>query len=97
MAKELHPDMQKKGQSTGERFKRVTSAYHVIGNEYNRQQYDEMRDIVVGEARRTSASWQPEAKTWNYGGGGNKTEQEKHHFYGSTFQERQNKHQEAWK
>jgi molecular chaperone DnaJ len=43
LAKQLHPDVNQKNAAAQERFKAVSEAYAVLGNEAKRKQYDEMR------------------------------------------------------
>ncbi len=45
LAKQLHPDVNQKNPTAQERFKAVSEAYAVLGNEEKRKQYDEMRKL----------------------------------------------------
>ncbi|HEY7462234.1 MAG TPA: J domain-containing protein [Gemmatimonadota bacterium] len=45
LAKQLHPDVNQKNPAAQERFKQVSEAYAVVGNEEKRKKYDEMRRL----------------------------------------------------
>lgn len=45
LAKELHPDANQNDAKAEERFKAVSEAYDVVGNEANRREYDEAREM----------------------------------------------------
>ncbi|MDE0268430.1 MAG: DnaJ domain-containing protein [Acidimicrobiaceae bacterium] len=45
LAKELHPDVNKDSTTAEERFKQVTAAYDVLGDEKKRAAYDEVRRL----------------------------------------------------
>jgi len=45
MAKQYHPDTNKADPKATERFKEISEAYQVLGDEKKRQQYDEMRRL----------------------------------------------------
>lgn len=47
LAKQLHPDANQNDPKAEERFKAVSEAYDVIGNEANRKQYDEARAMFA--------------------------------------------------
>ncbi|MEN9923341.1 MAG: hypothetical protein RIS09_855 [Actinomycetota bacterium] len=50
LAKELHPDANPGNQKAEARFKEVSEAYDVVGNEQSRREYDEFRDAVASGA-----------------------------------------------
>ena len=52
LARELHPDTHPDDPEAAERFKEVTAAYGVIGDEAKRAEYDEFRRAVAGAALR---------------------------------------------
>lgn len=45
LAKELHPDANQNDPKSEERFKAVSEAYDVVGNDANRREYDEAREM----------------------------------------------------
>lgn len=45
LAKELHPDANQSDAKAEERFKAVSEAYDVVGNDANRKEYDEAREM----------------------------------------------------
>ena len=47
LAKELHPDANQNNPRAEERFKEVSEAYDVIGNESTRREYDEAREMFA--------------------------------------------------
>ena len=49
LAKQLHPDRGEASETDAERFKSITAAYDVLGDERLRHSYDEVR---VGAAAR---------------------------------------------
>jgi molecular chaperone DnaJ len=59
LARELHPDTHPDDHEATERFKQVTAAYDVLGDETKRAEYDEFRRAVAGAGRsgRESRSW----------------------------------------
>jgi molecular chaperone DnaJ len=57
LARQLHPDTHPDDPDSGERFKEVTAAYDVIGDEAKRAEYDEFRRAVAS------------AESWERGGG----------------------------
>ena len=48
LARKLHPDTHPDDPDAAERFKEVTAAYDVIGDEAKRAEYDEFRRAVAG-------------------------------------------------
>ena len=60
LARELHPDTHPDDAEATERFKGVTAAYDVLGDETKRAEYDEFRRAVAGAGRREPDGW-----TWN--------------------------------
>ncbi|MGA1248830.1 MAG: molecular chaperone DnaJ [Candidatus Nanopelagicales bacterium] len=50
LAKELHPDANPGNVKAEARFKEVSEAYDVVGNEQTRKEYDEFRDAVASGA-----------------------------------------------
>jgi molecular chaperone DnaJ len=52
LARELHPDTHPNDSNAAERFKNVTAAYDVIGDETKRAEYDEFRRAVAGAGGR---------------------------------------------
>jgi molecular chaperone DnaJ len=48
LARDLHPDTHPDDPAAAERFKEVTAAYGVIGDEAKRAEYDEFRQAVAG-------------------------------------------------
>jgi len=61
LAKQLHPDVNRTNPAAQDRFKAVSEAYAVLGNEEKRKQYDEMRRLGAfsafgfGDRSRTRA------------------------------------------
>ena len=51
LARELHPDTHPDDPAATERFKSVTAAYDVLGDETKRAEYDEFRRAVAGAGR----------------------------------------------
>jgi molecular chaperone DnaJ len=51
LARELHPDTHPDDAGAAERFKGVTAAYDVLGDETKRAEYDEFRRAVAGAGR----------------------------------------------
>ena len=51
LARELHPDTHPDDPGATERFKGVTAAYDVLGDETKRAEYDEFRRAVAGPGR----------------------------------------------
>lgn len=47
LAKELHPDANQNDPKSEERFKAVSEAYDVVGNDANRKEYDEAREMFA--------------------------------------------------
>ena len=47
LAKELHPDANQNNPKAEERFKAVSEAYDVVGNDQTRREYDEARDMFA--------------------------------------------------
>jgi molecular chaperone DnaJ len=66
LARELHPDTHPDDPGATERFKGVTAAYDVLGDETKRAEYDEFRRAVAGAARPggDEGTW-----TWSERGG----------------------------
>jgi DnaJ-class molecular chaperone len=60
LAKELHPDLRPNDKAAGERFKRVSAAYDLLGDPVKRRQFDRGEIDASGEPRRAYA----------HGGGG---------------------------
>ena len=54
LARGLHPDTHPDDPDAAERFKEVTAAYDVIGDEAKRAEYDEFRRAVAGARARAS-------------------------------------------
>ncbi|MDX2155465.1 MAG: DnaJ C-terminal domain-containing protein [Hyphomicrobiaceae bacterium] len=52
LAKELHPDVRPNDPVSAERFKKVSSAYEIIGDADKRQRYDRGEIDAAGEPRR---------------------------------------------
>jgi molecular chaperone DnaJ len=83
LARELHPDIHPDEPEAAERFKDVTAAYDVLGDETKRAEYDEFRRAVAGATRS-----QREGRGWNAyerGDFGNDDEQAWTTFDGSTW------------
>ncbi len=51
LAKEHHPDSNKNDPKSAERFKEISEAYQVLGDQKKRTQYDEMRRLGAFESR----------------------------------------------
>jgi molecular chaperone DnaJ len=51
LARELHPDTHPDDPEATERFKGITAAYEVLGDETKRAEYDEFRRAVAGASR----------------------------------------------
>jgi molecular chaperone DnaJ len=67
LARELHPDTHPDDPDAAERFKDVTAAYDVIGDESKRAEYDEFRRAVAGgrPSERHGGWWRDdEAAPW---------------------------------
>src|SRR3972149_9266463 len=45
LAKQYHPDRNRNDAKAAERFKEISEAYQVLGDEKKRRQYDEMRRL----------------------------------------------------
>ncbi|HXW80105.1 MAG TPA: DnaJ C-terminal domain-containing protein [Acidimicrobiales bacterium] len=65
LARELHPDIHPDDHEATERFKDVTAAYDVLGDETKRAEYDEFRRAVAGAGRSERERW-----TWTSSEGG---------------------------
>lgn len=59
LARELHPDTHPDDPEATERFKGVTAAYDVLGDETKRAEYDEFRRAVAGAGQSG-----PDGRTW---------------------------------
>jgi molecular chaperone DnaJ len=74
LARDLHPDTHPDDPEAAERFKEVTAAYDVIGDETKRAEYDEFRRATAGARRWEGESgWsnRDDAGTWTrFGSGG---------------------------
>ena len=57
LARQLHPDTHPDDPAAAERFKGVTAAYDVLGDETNRAEYDEFRRAVDGARRPEPDGW----------------------------------------
>ncbi len=57
LARQLHPDVHPDDPDAAERFKGVTAAYDVLGDETKRAEYDEFRRAVAGAARSNPDGW----------------------------------------
>ncbi len=59
LARELHPDTHPDDPGATERFKQVTAAYDVLGDENKRAEYDDFRRAVAGAGRsgRDRRTW----------------------------------------
>jgi molecular chaperone DnaJ len=64
MARELHPDTHPDDPDAADRFKEVTAAYDVIGDNTKRAEYDEFRRAVAGAAAQDH-----DAHSWTSGDG----------------------------
>ena len=53
MAKEQHPDLNPGDAGAGDRFKRISAAYELLGDPEKRQRYDRGEIDASGEPRRT--------------------------------------------
>jgi molecular chaperone DnaJ len=77
LARKLHPDTHPDDPDAAERFKEVTAAYEVIGDEAKRAEYDEFRRAIAGVgARGPGGGWdRGDGSTWirsdgdNFAGG----------------------------
>jgi molecular chaperone DnaJ len=65
LARQLHPDTHPDDPEATERFKGVTAAYDVLGDETKRAEYDEFRRAVAGAGRSG-----PDGRMWNSSGRG---------------------------
>lgn len=65
LARELHPDTHPDDAGAADRFKEVTAAYDVIGDETKRAEYDEFRGALAG-----AGSWPGNASGGGFGGDG---------------------------
>src|SRR5690349_24791746 len=52
LAKELHPDSNKNNPDAEAKFKEVSEAYSVLGDEAKRKEYDEGRELFAGGGYR---------------------------------------------
>jgi molecular chaperone DnaJ len=57
LARELHPDIHPDDHDATERFKDVTAAYDVLGDETKRAEYDEFRRAVAAAGRSEREGW----------------------------------------
>lgn len=81
LAKKYHPDANQNDPKASERFKSISEAYQVVGDEEKRKQYDEMRRLGAfagmggagrpGGPRRPSGSSRPGDPYASSGGGAN--------------------------
>ena len=59
LSRQYHPDANEGDAAAEERFKEVSAAYDVVGNEERRKEYDEVRRLGPGGCRVPRRRWRP--------------------------------------
>lgn len=71
LAKKYHPDANKGNKASEEKFKEISEAYEVIGDEAKRAKYDELyEDMKSGRFNANYGGFDPSAARGNAGGNG---------------------------
>ncbi len=70
LARQLHPDTHPDDPEAAERFKEVTAAYDVIGDETKRAEYDQFRRAVAEAGAQANGGWRSDDGSFFRGGDG---------------------------
>jgi len=70
LARKHHPDLNNGNKTSEKKFKDLSEAYDVLGDEKKRAQYDRFGSVGSGQGQGFNNSGQGFSQTFNFGGGG---------------------------